>query len=156
VTRSVDVHAPAEAVWAIVSDLPGMGTLSPESTGGRWADGSRWADGTAGPAVGAVFRGTNASGSRTWSTRSTVVDSEPGRRFAFDVSSVGLPIARWSYDLVSTADGCQVTETWQDRRGRLVALGGRLLTGVQDRTAFTATSIEQTLARLKDRAESAA
>ena len=150
VTRSVDVHAPAEAVWAIVSDLPGMGTLSPESTGGRWADG------TAGPAVGAVFRGTNASGSRTWSTRSTVVASEPGRRFAFDVSSVGLPVARWSYDLVSTADGCQVTETWQDRRGRLVALGGRLLTGVQDRTAFTATSIEQTLARLKDRAESAA
>ena len=150
VTRSVDVHAPAEAVWAIVSDLPGMGTLSPESTGGRWADG------TTSPAVGAVFRGTNASGSRTWSTRSTVVDSEPGRRFAFDVSSVGLPVARWSYDFVSTADGCQVTETWQDRRGRLVALGGRLLTGVQDRTAFTATSIEQTLARLKDRAESGA
>ena len=148
VTRSVDVHAPAEAVWAIVSDLPGMGTLSPESTGGRWTGGAT------GPAAGAVFRGTNASGSRTWSTRSTVVDCEPGRRFAFDVSSVGLPVARWSYDLVDTADGCLVTETWQDRRGRLATLGGRLLTRVQDRTAFTATSIEQTLARLKDRAES--
>ncbi len=147
VSRSVDIAAPADRVWEIVSDLPGMGSLSPESTGGVWADG-------AGPALDAVFRGTNAQGSRTWSTRSRVVRCEPGREFAFEVSSVGLPVAQWSYELAATPDGgCRVTETWQDRRGRLVGLAGRLMTGVQDREAFTANSIETTLARVKAKAE---
>ncbi|MCW2616832.1 MAG: hypothetical protein JWN08_3826 [Frankiales bacterium] len=147
VSRSVDVAAPASRVWELVSDLPGMGAFSPESTGGAWAGGA------GGPSVGAVFRGTNAQGSRTWSTRSTVVACEPGRAFSFDVSSVGLPVATWSYDLADTAAGCTVTETWTDRRGRLVTVAGRLLTGVSDREAFTGQSIERTLAAMKERAE---
>ena len=147
VSLSVDVKAPPEVVWALVSDLPGMGAYSPESTGGSWAGGA------SGPAVGAVFRGTNASGSRSWSTRSTVVACEPGRRFAFDVRSVGLAVAQWSYDLEPTGSGCRVTETWQDRRGAVVGVAGRLLTGVADRAAFTAGSIEATLAAVKARAE---
>ena len=147
VSRSVDIDAPAEQVWTLVCDLPGMGSLSPESTGGVWVDGG-------GPVLGAVFRGTNAQGSRRWSTRSRVVRCEPLRAFAFDVSSVGLPVAQWSYELAAApGGGCQVTETWVDRRGRLVGLVGRLLTGVQDREAFTANSIETTLARVKARAE---
>lgn len=147
VSRSVDVAAPSDRVWALVSDLPGMGAFSPENTGGAWAGGAT------GPAVGAVFRGTNAQGSRTWSTRSKVVRCEPGRAFAFEVSSVGLPVAQWSYELVETPTGCTVTETWDDRRGRLVKTAGRLLTGVEDREGFTATSIEKTLAAVKQRAE---
>lgn len=90
VTRSVDVAAAPEAVWDLVSDLPGMGRFSPEATGGRWVRGQ-------GPAVGSVFRGTNAQGRRRWSTRSTVVEAERGRAFAFEVASAGLPVARWSY-----------------------------------------------------------
>lgn len=147
VSRSIDVAAPAEEVFRLVSDLPGMGTFSPESTGGAWAGG------VSAPAVGAVFWGTNAQGARRWSTRSTVVQCEPGGAFAFDVSSAGLGVARWSYALVTTPTGCTVTETWQDRRGALVAAVGKLLTGVQDREAFTANSIETTLARVKARAE---
>lgn len=150
VSRTVAVAAPAERVWRLVSDLPGMGALSPESTGGVWASGA------AGPELGAVFRGTNAQGSRRWSTKSTVVRCEPGAAFAFDVASGGLAVARWSYELRPTADGCEVTETWTDRRGWLVSVLGRLITGVQDREAFTATSIETTLARVKERAESGA
>lgn len=147
VSRSVDVAAPAARVWELVSDLPGMGAFSPENTGGSWAGG------TSGPAVGAVFHGRNAQGSRTWSTRSKVVRCEPARAFAFEVSSVGLPVAQWTYELAETATGCTVTETWDDRRGRLVSFAGKLLTGVDDREAFTATSIEQTLAAVKQRAE---
>lgn len=147
VSRFVDIAAPAGRVWEIVSDLPGMGSLSPESTGGVWTDGG-------GPRLGAVFRGTNAQGSRTWSTRSRVVRCEPGQAFAFDVSSGGLPVAQWSYELAPAADGgCRVTETWVDRRGRLATLAGRMLTGVQDRRAFTANSIETTLKQVKTRAE---
>ena len=147
ITRSVEVAAPAERVWALVSDLPRMGEFSPENEGGRWQGGAT------GPAVGAVFRGTNRSGRRRWSTRCTVTRCEPGRSFAFAVSAVGLPVAEWSYELEPTAGGCRLSETWQDRRGGLMSWLGRTTTGVQDRTAFTATSIEQTLAQVKARAE---
>ena len=147
ITRSVQVAAPAERVWALVSDLPRMGEFSPENAGGSWQRGAT------GPAVGAVFRGTNRSGGRRWSTRCTVTRCEPGRAFAFAVHAVGMPVAEWSYDLQPTADGCTLTETWQDRRSGLMSLLGRATTGVADRTAFTATSIEQTLAKVKARAE---
>ena len=147
VSRSVDIAAPPEQVWGLVSDLPGMGAFSPENRGGRWVSGS-------GPEVGAVFAGTNGAGVRRWSTRSTVVRAEPGRAFAFDVSFLGVLVARWSYELEPTAPGCRLTETWEDRRSSLFARMAPLATGVSDRTAFTATSIEHTLGKIKERAES--
>ncbi|MCW2778491.1 MAG: hypothetical protein JWN17_2216 [Frankiales bacterium] len=146
VQGSTEVAASAEAVWALVSDLPAMGRFSPEATGGRWVRGG-------GPVVGAVFRGTNAQGRRRWSTRSTVVEAEPGRAFAFEVSSAGLPVARWSYRIEPTPEGCRVTETWDDRRGALVARVGVLLTGTRDRRGFTASSIATTLREVKAAAE---
>ena len=146
VSRSLDVAAPAARVWSLVSDLPGMGAYSPENRGGRWVEGD-------GPRVGAVFVGTNRAGRRRWSTRCTVVQAEPGQVFAFEVTGVGLAVARWSYELAPNDGGCRVTETWQDRRGALLRATGRLLTGVPDRTAFTATSIEQTLHAVKRAAE---
>ena len=146
VEATVQVAASPETVWALVSDLPGMGRFSPEATGGRWVRGD-------GPVPGAVFRGTNASGRRRWSTRATVVEAEPGRSFVFDVSSAGLPVARWAYRLEPVDGGCCVTESWEDRRGAVVALVGRLLTGTADREAFTATSIARTLQQVKVYAE---
>ena len=147
VSRSTEIAAPAERVWQLVSDLPGMGRLSPENAGGRWLGGA------AGPAVGARFRGTNRRGWRRWSTQVRVTDCEPGSRFAFDVSSLGLAVSRWSYDLAPEAGGCRLTETWEDRRGRVIDVLGRVVSGVQDRSAFTADSIEQTLAGVKRAAE---
>ena len=147
ISRSTTIAAPPRAVWELVSDLPGMGAFSPENDGGQWVGGAT------GPAVGASFRGHNSSGRRRWSTRSTVVRSEPGRAFAFDVAAVGMPVARWAYELEPTADGCRLTETWTDRRGRLMVTLGKLTTGVADRAGFTAQSIEQTLERVKQRAE---
>lgn len=149
VSRSVVVAAAPEQVWDLISDLPGMGAYSPENTGGSWQKGAT------GPAVGAVFRGTNTQGRKSWSTRSVVTRCEPGAAFAFSVSGGGLAVADWSYAVVATDEGCRVTETWQDRRGRLVKSIGKLLTGIEDRDAFTAQSIEQTLARVKERAEQA-
>ena len=146
VSSSIDISAPPARVWALVSDLPGMGRFSPENTGGRWSRGG-------GPAVGAVFRGTNGRGARRWSTRAVVTRSEPGAAFAFEVDVARLPVAQWSYALTPTEGGCRLTETWEDRRGALVSRLGQLTTGVQDRTAFTAKSIEQTLAAVKHAAE---
>lgn len=147
VSRTVEIAAPPERVWALVSDLPGMGAFSPEAAGGQWVGNA------SGPAPGAVFVGHNRTGGRSWSTRSTVTRAEPGRVFAFDVRSAGLPVASWSYELEPTDGGCRVTETWSDRRGRLLSTAGSLLTGVRDRAEFTGRSIEQTLAGIKAAAE---
>ena len=147
VSRSADVAAAPEEVLAVVSDLPGMGRLSPENTGGRWTGGAT------GPRVGATFRGTNRRGARRWSTAAVVTAYEPGRAFAFDVAALGLPVARWSYEVAAVPGGSRVTETWTDRRGVLLRRLGGLLTGVGDREAYTARSIEQTLAAVKGRLE---
>ncbi|MDP3714220.1 MAG: SRPBCC family protein [Mycobacteriales bacterium] len=147
-SRSTEIAASPEVVWALVSDLPAMGRFSPENVGGSWKGGAT------GPAVGARFTGRNRAGVRRWSTQVRVSRCEPGRAFAFDVSSFGLAVSRWSYDLEPTETGCRVTETWEDRRGRLVTTGGRLLTGVADRESHTAQGMERTLAAVKAVAES--
>lgn len=146
VSRSTSVAASPQRVWELVSDLPRMGEFSPEAVGGAWVGGT-------GPAVGAVFRGRNAQGLRRWSTRSRVVRCVPGREFAFEVSAVGMVGAEWAYEVEPEGAGCRLTETWTDRRSGLLALIGRLVTGVGDRSGFTAASIEQTLAKVKERAE---
>jgi uncharacterized protein YndB with AHSA1/START domain len=139
---SREIAAPADAVWALVSDLPRMGELSPENSGGSWAKGA------GGPAVGARFTGTNERGKRHWKTQVRVVTCEPGKRFEFDVTAGGLKVSRWGYALEPTAAGCTVTETWTDQRGAVVRTLGKAVTGVSDRTAHNRAGMEQTLAKI--------
>ena len=146
-SRSTSIAAFPDRVFALVSDLPGMGRFSPENAGVRWLGGAT------GPAVGAGFRGQNRRGLHRWSTRCTVTRCEPGRAFGFAVSSIGLPVADWTYEIEPEGKGCRLTETWTDRRGGLITVAGRLVTGVADRSAFTAQSIERTLAAVKAAAE---
>ncbi len=147
ISRSTEVNAPAEKVWALVSDLPGMGRLSPENTGGKWVGGAT------GPVVGARFKGTNKNGVRRWSTSVQVTRADPGRSFAFAVTYLGIPVANWAYDIAETEGGCTVTESWGDRRPAWFAKVGGLATGVADREQATATNLERTLAAVKAAAE---
>ena len=147
-SRTVDIAAPPQRVWELVSDLPAMGDYSPENTGGSWVGGAT------GPSLGAVFRGRNRRGLHRWSTRCTVTRCDPGRTFAFAVAApLDLPVSEWSFDIEPTEHGCRLTETWTDRRGALIAGLGRVISGVADREAFNASSIQQTLDRVKVRAE---
>ncbi|MCU1600817.1 MAG: hypothetical protein JWO22_1526 [Frankiales bacterium] len=150
VSRTVHVDAPATKVWELVSDLPAMGRLSPENTGGSWRGGAT------GPAVGATFKGSNRNGSRRWSTTVRVLRCEPGTTFAFAVSSVaGIPVSEWSYDIEAAGDGaCEVTETWTDRRPGWFKKPAGLVTGVMSRDdGSTAENLEKTLAAVKALAE---
>jgi len=145
ISRSVRIPADVRAVWAMVTDLPRMGDLSPENVGGRWIGGAT------GPALGARFRGVNRNGDREWWTRVRVVACEPERLFTFDVRSpFGVRVSRWSYEISPTDDGCVLTEHWYRVGSWFVRrfLGPRV-TGRADRPGFNTTSIEHTLARVK-------
>jgi hypothetical protein len=120
-----------------------MGRWSPENTGGRWLGG------VSAPAEGARFKGTNRAGKKQWSTAVRVVQCEPGRAFAFEVSALGMKVARWSYEIEPTAQGCSVTETWTDRRVDWVKPFGKLVSGVAVRDPeFVKANMETTLANL--------
>lgn len=153
ISVSVDVAAGPEVVWGLLSDLARMGEWSPECTGVKWAGA---APGPTGPSVGAVFKGKNRIGIRRWSTKGTIVAAEPNRRLAWDIAALGLPVARWSYAIEPAADGCTVTEKWEDKRGAIINFVGPLSTGVKDRTAHNEAGMRTTLDRLKVAAEAQA
>jgi len=142
-----DVAAPPDAVWAMVADITRMGEFSPENVGCEWIGERRE------PVVGARFRGTNQNGKRRWKTVGTVVTAEPGRAFAFEITSGPLRVSRWEYQFDPTAAGCRVTETWIDQRGRIVAFRGGPVSGVKNRAGHNRDGMRTTLDRLAEVAE---
>jgi hypothetical protein len=148
VSSSTRIAASPEIVYALVSDLTRMGEWSPEATGGEWV-------GAAGPAEGVKFKGTNAYGDKKWKTTVTVTEATSPRRFAFSNGVGPIVVAEWVYEIAPVADGCEVTESWVDRRGPVISLVGKMLTGVDDRTAHTKSMIDTTLAGIKATAEGA-
>jgi uncharacterized protein YndB with AHSA1/START domain len=142
-----EIAAPAEQVWAMLSDVTRMNEWSPENVGGTWLGGAT------GPRPGAKFRGTNRNGTKKWNTVGVVVDADPGHRFSFRVSALGLKVAEWSYAFEDTASGCQVTETWIDQRGALAKALGKPVSGVADRVSHNRAGMELTLERLATAAE---
>src|SRR5271167_1049216 len=102
------MHAPADAIWELVSDVTRIGRYSPETFEAEWTDGAT------GPEVGAHFRGhvrRNGRGPTYW-TPCTVIASVPGREFAFGVGWGKAPLSVWSYRLEPSGDGTDVTEAF--------------------------------------------
>lgn len=147
---SVDVEAPALRVYELVSDLPRMGEWSPECVRCAWRGGADSA------LPGARFKGFNRRGWRRWSTNGQVVTAEPARELSFDISSLGLPVARWTYMIDDTGpSSSRVTERWEDRRGRLITFLGKVGTGIDDRREHNLEGMRTTLERIKAEAEGA-
>ena len=146
-TDSIHVAAEPGAVYALISDLPRMGSWSPECTGltGR--------GGVSAPVQGARFIGHNRHGRVRWSTFGEVVAAEPPHRFAFEVTVGPVPVARWEYTLDADDAGCTVTEQWTDRRPRPVRALLDATMGSRERTNIR--GIRATLEALKSAAERA-
>lgn len=147
ITASVTVAADPAEVYALITDLPTLASLAEEAHAMRWTKGTS-------AAPGAVFKGENRNGSKSWTTTCTVTDAVPASTFAFDVKSAVFPVAHWRYDITPTDGGCTVTEsTWDRRAGWFKKIAG-LATGISDRDGANAQHIQATLERLKARAES--
>jgi uncharacterized protein YndB with AHSA1/START domain len=148
---SVEIGAPPEVIWPLVSDLTRMGEWSPECTGARWKGGA------SGAQPGARFSGRNRKAFWRWSTKCTIVAAVPDREVAWTVSFFGLSVAYWGYRLEPSADGgTVVTEQWRDLRTFPVfqwAPAVKLVTGISDRVGTNESNMHATLDRLKAAAE---
>ena len=106
VAVQIDIEAPPERVWPLVSDIflmPGLSGELQEVT---------WLDGVTGPALGCRFAGRNANEySGTWETVSTVIECDEPRRFAWAVGDPGHPMATWRFTLQPDGAGT-VVEQW--------------------------------------------
>jgi len=147
---SLHMSAPPERVYELLTDVAGMGRLSPECTGGHWLDGS------VEPVVGARFKGTNKRGWAQWSTTNTVVAAEPGQAFAFETKQSGI---RWRYELVAEADGGGTTVTESRQAFKDLPLPAKLfatvaLGGADSHVDEVRDGMRATLERLKALAES--
>ena len=142
VAVSREIKAPPAVVWEAISDVTRMGEWSPE------CHACEWNEGHGGPAVGARFTGHNRNGDKEWSTEAEVTECVPGEVFAFDGVFGDLRFARWAYRIEPTADGCIVTETWDEGRPDHVIPITTEISGVADRPTHNRAGMEQTLARL--------
>jgi hypothetical protein len=141
------IHADANRLYELISDLPRMGEWSPENTGGKWVKGAT------GPAVGAHFKGTNRNGWRKWSTDVVITSAQPGQEFSFDVTTGPIKVATWEYRFDQTGDATKVVQTWTDRRGLLASKVAVLVAGVRDRPGRNRENMEATMAKLAEAVE---
>lgn len=141
-TVSRDIAAPPAAVYAAITDITRMGEWSPETVAAAWHEGHT------GPAVGAVFSGTNRNGDKEWTTDAEVVELVEDERFFFDCRFGDFVFARWGYAIEATDAGCRVTEYWQDLRPEEMRSKPSSISGVSDRVAHNRAGMEATLDRL--------
>ncbi|MFF1697848.1 SRPBCC family protein [Streptomyces sp. NPDC058257] len=160
VSRSILVEASPQSVYEQVSQPALMGRWSPENLGAT-------VPGDQAPAgVGLVFEGHNKRGPFRWTTRCTVTEADPGKRFAFRVHAIGLkrprlraPIATWEYRFQDSDGATKVTETWTDDRRSwptfVANVFDRLATGGKTFAVFQVGNIDRTLKNLKREFETA-
>ena len=143
----IDIAAPPEVVWDLLSDVTRMGEWSPECYRCTWLDGGT------GPREGSRFKGWNRQDLGPipvrWSTTSTVVESRRGEVFSFATKDSA---ATWTYRLTPTADGgTHVVETRSDGEKPLLAkVFHRVMPGRDQRMR---DGMAATLRRIKDAAE---
>jgi uncharacterized protein YndB with AHSA1/START domain len=143
---SVDIEAPPEHVFGLVSDVTNMGRWSPE------CHRCEWVGGASGPAVGAKFKGWNKRGFLRWSTVSTVVAVEAPSHLAWEVDGSGM---RWGYRFDPTPSGTRVTE-YRDEIGPKslkARIGYKLGLLGRDPDAIVRRGMQETLNHLKAGAE---
>jgi uncharacterized protein YndB with AHSA1/START domain len=144
IVETVQVDAPPDVVWRVVSDVTRMGEWSPECRkvlllGGR-------------PALGARLLGINRRGLAVWPTMSTIVRFEPGRAVAWKTRQSG---ATWTYELEPVEGGTRLSGRRDlDRYTTLTRFAAPLIGGAAGHDRELAAGIRTTLQRIGRAAES--
>ncbi|QCX28985.1 SRPBCC family protein [Nocardioides jishulii] len=145
IEHSVDVAAPPEKVWPLVSDLPRLAEWSPQVVksfvrGGEIREGTR-------------LLNVNRRGLLVWPTRSRVVRYEPGREIAWRIDDNR---TTWSFTLQPTPTGTRLVQRREAPKGLSelsISLTDRFLGGQAVFQAELQAGMRQTLTRVKHLAE---
>ncbi|HUO37589.1 MAG TPA: SRPBCC family protein [Mycobacterium sp.] len=140
----IEISAPANKVWALITDFGRMGEWSPQCRMMK--------------AFGPVRQGTrtlnlNRRNRLFWPTTSTITEVIPERKLAFRVNANN---TIWSYELEPTATGTRVIETRHAENG--VKAGSNLVVstlfgGVSSFERELVDGMNTSLARIKAAAE---
>ena len=104
---SVDIAAPADRIWPLVSDIALPVGISAELVAVEWTSGAGER-----PYVGRTFLGTNTNQYfGRWQTTATVTECEEPTVFGWTVGEVDNPNTTWRYTLVPTDGGTRVTQS---------------------------------------------
>ncbi|MDT5013480.1 MAG: hypothetical protein QOH57_5097 [Mycobacterium sp.] len=140
----VEIDAPVEKVWQLITDLRRMPEWSPQCRMMR--------------PLGRVRQGTrtinlNRRNRLYWTTTSTITEMVPQRKFAFRVNTNN---TIWSYELEPTVTGTRVTESRHAENG-VKPLSNltvdKLFGGVPNFERELIDGMNTSLARLKAAAE---
>jgi uncharacterized protein YndB with AHSA1/START domain len=140
----IDIDAPVEKVWQLVTDLKRMPEWSPQCRMMRPLGSVR---------PGARTINVNRRGRLFWPTTSTVTELLPQRKLAFRVNTNN---TIWSYELEPTATGTRVVESRHAENG-VKPLPNltveKLFGGVPSFERELVDGMNASLARLKSAAE---
>jgi uncharacterized protein YndB with AHSA1/START domain len=146
----VEIAAPPERVWSIVSDVTRTPDWSPVCHRVEWLPPSNGAE------VGARFRGHNKLRMFRWSRECVIDEAEPARAFAFHTEIDGTTSTTWRYTLApADGGGTRLTETYRavsvPRWVWLLRKAG----GAKQSDKDTRRNISTSLERIKELAERA-
>lgn len=147
---SIDIAAPPERVYELVSDITRMGEWSPECYQCVWTGGAT------GPAVGASFKAKNKSArGPSWSNSPVVTSAVTGREFAFNRKGPGIGSYTWRYVMEPIPTGTRLTESFDAERrlGKAMTWLTMKWTGSADRDVDLHQGMLTTLERIKAAAE---
>lgn len=149
ISAAVDIDAPPERVWDLLTDLSRMPDWSPQCRK-MWVRGS---DKTV--RAGATTVNLNRRGLLFWPTRAKIKECVAPSRFAFKIAENGTV---WTYDLEPTATGTRLTESRRAPNGVSDLsnfLTRNVLGGTENFEDELEAGMRQTLERIKAAAESA-
>lgn len=113
VSVSLDIPAPPQRVWELVTDISVMPRFSTELRS------TEWAEGFSGAELGAQFLGTNRNEAiGEWTVRCHINEFEPRRTFGWAVHDVDDPAATWRFELTPIPEGTRLRYTARIGPGR--------------------------------------
>lgn len=143
-SASIEIAASPGSVFAILTDLERLPTLSPENERCEFLGDSTRVE------IGATFRGYNRARDYEWHADCVVTELEPGRSFAYEVPPGFEHATTWRYVVASSGDGCIVTESFD---APMLALPDVYPGRIEGRRDNLERACATTLANLKAMAE---